>query len=257
MSSLQQGRGPEGQSHSHDATHVLLRPTTASNAGHSSASHVVEDNSYVWQGGLLLSTSHPAIAACVHSVPSVPPRCRRRHTRPSGPALAVLSMRRGRPAAFRASPPPTPPGPRESRRQAAHALPGARRAARTVSAPDRRPCVMTHVRTPRREDAGGWKEREWLRRFGLASAVGFCAGCFAFSEGRGASGGAGAAGRLSVSPVGRGQGRGWRQWLPQPRHPRWVRERRGRFLARRCWGRLCPAARRPQALGRWRLLCAF
>lgn len=49
---------------------------------------------------------------------------------------------------------------------------------------------MTHVRTPRREDAGGWKEREWLRRFGLAGAVGFCAGRFAFSEGRGASGGA-------------------------------------------------------------------
>lgn len=169
---MQHGCGQEGQFHSHDATRVLLLPTTAPNSGHSSASRVVEDNSYVWQGGLLLSTSHPAIAGCVHTLPSGPPSCHRRHGRTSSAALAELSMRRGRPDALRLPAPhlapaarvASPGGPRSPRRP---------RAAGSVSVRNRRPCVMTHVRTPRREDAGGWKERESLRRFGLAGAVGF------------------------------------------------------------------------------------
>lgn len=144
------------------------------------------------------------------------PRCPRSH--PPPPPAARRSRARAAARGPAPRPCPAPPGPPRRRRDVAHSHPRAGQAARTTSAGERRPCVMTHAR----ERAGdvrtqaGRREREFPRLV--------CAAFFDFSRVV-----ARAAGRPSASPEGPGRGGdgGLGGWGPPiPRHPRGTRSRR-------------------------------
>lgn len=81
---------------------------------------------------------------------------------------------------------------------------GPRRLRGTNSYRDRHPCVMTHVRTRRRRDAGRpW--RAWVSVW-LCSRGPFCAASLGFNWGCGAGGGVEAGGGCGIL---RGPGPGW------------------------------------------------